>query len=73
VIDAVFFFFFTSSARCVAVAGTIGAQGVQKRRDRGASSFAAGVVEGRDGGEMMSENLMAMMRNLESMLRETTR
>ena len=50
-------------ARCVALARAIGAQGVQNGGIDGAS-VAASVPGGLR--ELMSENLMAMMRNLES-------
>jgi propanediol dehydratase large subunit len=50
-------------ARCVAIARAIGAQGVQNGGIDGAS-VAASVPCGLR--ELMSENLMAMMRNLES-------
>jgi propanediol dehydratase large subunit len=50
-------------ARCVALARAIGAQGVQNGGIDGAS-VAASVPRGLR--ELMAENLMAMMRNLES-------
>src|SRR5690242_15075477 len=50
-------------SRCVALARAIGAQGVQNGGIDGAS-VAASVPSGLR--ELMSENLMAMMRNLES-------
>src|SRR6185369_7570622 len=50
-------------ARCVALARAIGAQGVQNGGIDGAS-VAAAVPGGLR--ELMSENVMAMMRNLES-------
>ena len=50
-------------ARCVALARAIGAQGVQNGGIDGAS-VAAAVPRGLR--ELMAENLMAMMRNLES-------
>src|SRR5215471_920025 len=50
-------------ARCVALARAIGAQGVQNGGIDGAS-VAASVPRGLR--ELMSENVMAMMRNLES-------
>src|SRR5689334_5158461 len=50
-------------ARCVALARAIGAQGVQNGGIDGAS-VAASVPSGLK--ELMAENLMAMMRNLES-------
>jgi propanediol dehydratase large subunit len=50
-------------SRCVALARAIGAQGVQNGGIDGAS-VAAAVPSGLR--ELMSENLMAMMRNLES-------
>src|SRR5215831_14314973 len=50
-------------ARCVAIARAIGTQGVQNGGIDGAS-VAASVPSGLR--ELMSENLMAMMRNLES-------
>jgi propanediol dehydratase large subunit len=50
-------------ARCVALARAIGAQGVQNGGIDGAS-VAASVPGGLR--ELMSENVMAMMRNLES-------
>lgn len=50
-------------ARCVALARAIGAQGVQNGGIDGAS-VAAAVPSGLR--ELMSENIMAMMRNLES-------
>jgi len=50
-------------ARCVALARAIGAQGVQNGGIDGAS-VAAAVPSGLR--ELMSENVMAMMRNLES-------
>ncbi len=54
---------FYLEARCVALARAIGAQGVQNGGIDGAS-VAASVPGGLR--ELMSENLMAMMRNLES-------
>ena len=50
-------------ARCVALARAIGAQGVQNGGIDGAS-VAASVPRGLR--ELMAENLMVMMRNLES-------